>query len=78
MPIRETFSNSIAFAVISKYDRVAVVQLSTVFAHVYHLLVKGLAGAGLFRHLYNHVFGVHNFGNTKSMKVICFFKMFKI
>ena len=34
------------------------------------LLVDGSSETGLFRHLSNHVFGVRNFGNTKSMTVI--------
>ena len=42
------------------------------------LLVDGPSQAGLFRHLSNHVFGVRNFGNIKSMRVIFCFKMFKI
>ena len=42
------------------------------------LLVEGSSEMGFFRHLYNHVFGVHNFRNTKSMRIIFFFKMLKI
>ena len=34
------------------------------------LLIDWSSEAGLFRHLSNHVFGVRNFGNTKSMRVI--------
>ena len=34
------------------------------------ILVEGSSETGLFRHLSNHVFGVRNFGNTKSMRVI--------
>ena len=34
------------------------------------LLVDGSSETGLFRYLSNHVFGVRNFGNTKSMTVI--------
>ena len=42
------------------------------------LLVEGSYEMGLFRHLSNHVLGVRNFGNTKSMRVIFFFQTFKI
>ena len=33
-------------------------------------LVEGSAVMGLFIRLSDHVFGVRNFGNTKSMRVI--------
>ena len=42
------------------------------------LLVKGSSETELFMHLSNHVFGVLNFGNTKAMRVIFFFKTFKV
>ena len=42
------------------------------------LLVEASSKSRLFRHLSNHVFGVRNFGNTKVMMVIFFFKVFKI
>ena len=42
------------------------------------LLFEGSSETGLFRHLSDHVFGVHNFGNTNSMRVIFFFKILKI
>ena len=42
------------------------------------LLVEGTFEIGVFRHLSNHVLGVGNFGNTKAVRVIFFFKIFKI
>ena len=33
------------------------------------MLIEGSSETGLFRHLSNHVFGVRNFENTKSMRV---------
>ena len=42
------------------------------------LLVEGSSETGLFRYFSNHVFGVHNFGTTKAVRVIYYFKMFKI
>ena len=42
------------------------------------LLVKGSSETILFRHWSDHVFGVRNLGNTKSMRVIFFFWIFKI
>ena len=41
------------------------------------LLVDGSSETGPFRHLSNRVFGVRNFNDTKSMKVIFFLLMFK-
>ena len=42
------------------------------------LLVEGSSETGLFRHLSNHIFSVRNCGNTKAMRVILFFKTWKI
>ena len=42
------------------------------------LLDERSSETGLFRHLSQHLFEVHNFGNTKSIRVIFFFKIFKI
>ena len=41
------------------------------------LLDDGFSEQGLLRHLSNNVFGAHNFGNTKSMRVIFFSKCSK-
>ena len=41
------------------------------------LLVERSSETGVFRHLSDHVFGVRNFGNTKSLRVIFFSKYFK-
>ena len=41
---------------INKYGKGAVVQISTVFQSVYHIIVEGSSETGLFRHLSNHVF----------------------
>ena len=41
------------------------------------LLAEGSVERGLFRHLSDHVFGVTNFWNTKSLKVILFSKYLK-
>ena len=55
--LRESFSNSISFTLINKYDKDAVAQISTVFGKVY--LSKGLfersSQKGLFRRLSDHV-----------------------
>ena len=37
MSMRETFSNSITWEVIDEYDKGPVMQISTVFGHVYHV-----------------------------------------
>ena len=41
-------------------------------------LVEGSSETGFFRHLSKNVFGIRNFGNTKGLRVIFCFKMFKI
>ena len=66
MPIRDTFSNSLSLAVINKYQNGAVVQISTVFGSVCHVVLRWSPGAGVFTHLYKHAFRVRNFGNAKS------------
>ena len=78
MSIRETLSDSIALAVINNFDQGAVAHISTVFGPVSMFLAEGATETGLFRHSYNHVFGVRNFGNTKSMSAIVFSTMFKL
>ena len=42
------------------------------------LLVEGSSETALFRHLFNHVFGVRNFRNTSAMTVIFFWKYLKL
>ena len=42
------------------------------------LFLEGSSEMGLFRHLSDYVLGVRNFENTKCMRVIFFFKIFKI
>ena len=42
------------------------------------LLVEASSDTGLFRHLSNYVFRIRNFGNTKAVRVIFFFKIFNI
>ena len=37
MSVKQTFSNSFASAVINKYDKGALVEISTVFVHVYNV-----------------------------------------
>ena len=78
MSIRETFSDSINLEVIDEYDQGDMMQISTVLGHVYHVAFRRVLSKRPFRHLSNHVFGVRNFGNTKLMRVIFFFKTFKI
>ena len=42
------------------------------------LLLEVLSETGLFKHLSDYIFGVRNFENTESMRVVFLFKMFKI
>ena len=76
MSIRETFSNSIDFAVINEYHKSGVIKISTVVTFTM-LLLEGFSEMGLFRPLSDHVSGVHNFGNTKFVSVMFFVTMFK-
>ena len=48
MSIRETFSNSISLAVIDEYDKGAVMQISTVLGHVYHVACRRDLSNGSF------------------------------
>ena len=47
------------------------------FGTITMFLVKVSSQAGLFRHLYDPVFGVRNFENTKCLSVIFFSKYLK-
>ena len=40
MLIRETYSNTISFPVTNEYDKDAVMQISTVFGHSYHVACR--------------------------------------
>ena len=53
-----------------------LMQISTVLGYVCHVACQSISEMGLFRHLSDYVFGVRNFENTKSMRVIFLFKMF--
>ena len=78
MSIRETFTNSIAFAVINEYDKGALMQISTMLGHVNHIAYGSICELDIFTHLSHYVFRVRNFENTKSMRVIFLFKKFKL
>ena len=76
MSIREIFFNSIDEAVINECDKGALMQISTVLCTFTMFLLRGTSEIGLFRHLCDYIFGVGNFGNTKSMRVILFFSKY--
>ena len=61
-----------------EYDKGAVMQISTVLGHVTILLVEASSQTAFFKPLSDYVFGVRNIENTKSMRVMFLFKMFKI
>ena len=75
MSIRNPFSNSIDLIVINEYDKSVGTEISAMFGP---LLVEGYSETILFRDLSDHVIGGRNFENRKSMRVIFFFKIFKI
>ena len=70
MLIREAFSNTISLPVTNEYDAGAVMENSTTLGHVCLLLSEACSETALPRHLSYYVFGVRNFKNTKSKKVI--------
>ena len=55
-----------------------LMQISTVLGYVCHVACQSICEMGLFRHLSDYVFGVRNFENTKSTRVISFSKTFKV
>ena len=48
MSIRGTFSNSIDFAVMNEYDKGDVMQIPTVFGHVYGVACRRVVANGTF------------------------------
>ena len=75
---KRNFSQLNCLEIDHKYNPEDVEQISILFRPVYHVASEGSSETRLFRDLCNHVFGVSNFGNTKSVRVNAFFKMFKI
>ena len=53
-------------------------RFQTCFSTFNILLFEASSETRLFRHLSDYVFGVRNFENTKAMRLILFFKMFKV
>ena len=49
MLIRETYSNTISFPVTNEYDKDAVMQISTVFGHSYHVACRIVLRNGTFQ-----------------------------
>ena len=78
MSIRETLSNSIDLAGISQYGKGALMQISKGLGTFVMVLFEGSSETELFRHLSDYVFQLGNFENTKSMRVIFFFKISKL
>ena len=78
MSIRETFSNWIELEEINEYHKGTVMYISKFLGTFTMLLVGESSETRFFRHLSNHVFAVRNLGNTKAMRVIFFFRTFKI
>ena len=77
MLLRETFSNSIDLEVINEYDKAAVMEISTVLWHVYHVACQRVLSNGVFRHWSDYVFRVRNFKITKSIRESFFWKCLK-
>ena len=60
MSIRETFSNLVDLAVMNEYDKGAVMWISTVLGHVYHVACRRVVWNRIFRHLSDYFFLVRN------------------
>ena len=74
---KRDFSHSIAFPLINKYAKGAVVQISTVFGPVYHVAFPRVLEKRDFLDIYRTtVFRVGNVQNISAMSLI-FFLMFK-
>ena len=76
--LRETFSNSIAFALINKYSKGAVVQILTVFVPLYHVAFRRVFRNRTFRRLSNHGFPSPYFWEYISYETHHFFENFQI
>ena len=77
MSIRETFSTTMLLSVTNECDKGTVMQISTLLGQVYDIASQSILWNKTFLHLSNHVFGVCNFGNTKAMRVVFFFRALK-
>ena len=77
MSITETFSNSIDLPMIKEYDKSVVMHIWAVLGHVYHVACRRVLWNTIYRHLSDHVFGVGNFGNATSIRVIFYSKCSK-
>ena len=66
MLIRETFFDSIDFAVINEYDKGTVIQIPTLLGHVYHVACRRVLSNGAFWQL----------SNTFSESVISKYKIY--
>ena len=74
---REIFSNSIAFTLINRYAKAAVIQISSVFGPFIMLLFEG-SSEGDFLDIYlTTFFRVRNFQKRSAMRVIFFSKYSK-
>ena len=74
MTIRESFSNTIYLPVTNQNDKGAVVQFQQCLDTFTLLLLRAYSETELFRNLSDYIFGVRNYENTKSMRVIFFFQ----
>ena len=77
MSIRGTFPDSIDLVVTIEYDKGDIMQICTVLGHVYQVTFERMLWNRLCRHLSNYFSGVHNYENTKAMRVIFFSKRSK-
>ena len=75
---RSDFCNSITFTVITQDHKSALIKIDSVFQLVYHVVCRDILSSGEFLDIYlSKCFVVGNFGNTKPMRVIFFWKCSK-
>ena len=78
MSIREIFPTQLTWRWSMNMIKVLWRRFQQCLGTCVMLLVERSSETGLFKYLSNHVLGVCIFGNTKVMRVIFFFQMFKI
>ena len=76
MSLTETFYKTIAFTVINKYGKGAVLDISTKFGRIYHVALKGSSEKGLFRHWSNRVFAESVISEIHQLWGSSFFKKY--
>ena len=76
--MRDFFLNQLIWKGSQNYIKILWCRFEKCLGTCAMLVVEASSETRLFRHLSNHVFGVRNFRNIKAMRVMFFFKRFRI